>query len=323
MAEVETQLRARNVRVSTDAASSDAGRAEVHLTCSANVRDRVCSADIRHGTVREVAIAWRPRETVAPPTNAPSLAALEVQPLFAGRHPILDVLALGERLLVLDVTGLTLYEHGNSTWQAKAFAPLSANRAWPRDVRGRLLVDGTTISAFLPGLSCRGTTEPLAVSCAEARPDWPTGIANATLADTGNYFTSPKTPPFFTAAPAGAALGWLIAATDGRLLLLDQAWGVRAALPAIGDDIAGIDTSCGGGRQIIAARPDRDDTAGDALRAFELLDDDLVAFTPSVPMNGAVTAMWQAPGRSRVLVVVRNRASDRYEAFLVGISCAR
>jgi hypothetical protein len=325
-AELDMLLRDRGIRlvVLARARESEPGvQAFVRLTCSANLREDVCAAEIAKGESRDVVIASRPRDLVADRPQAP-LMALEVRPLFAAQPAILDATVMGERLLVLDAEGIALYERSGDR-QAKAAVPLVAiARPWPRDVRGRLHVDANTLSVFLPGVSCRGTVEPLAIKCAGGNEPWPVGIPAATLEAGVNYFTSPKTPSFFSTASIGTSggSGWLLAATDGRLLLVDESLGIRQTLPSIGDDIASVTTSCGGGRQVIAAAQ-WNGASGGVLRAFEFSGRNLVQVTPAVSMPGRITALWEAPGTPFVLVVAHNAVSNRYEVFQVGISCTR
>jgi len=320
-ADLQVLLRDRGIRLVVAAQARQAGvPVLVRLTCSANLREDVCAAEIVKSESRDVAIASRPRETVAGRTQTPVMA-LDVRPLFAAQVPILDAAVIGEHLVVLHTEGIALYDRAAPTPQAKASVPLPSPRPWPRDVRGRLRVDGDAVAAFVPGVSCHGTLEPLAVKCAEGNEPWPLGIPAATPASGLNYFTSPKTPSFFSTASIGAA-GWLLAATDGRLLLVEQSLEIRRTLPAVGDDIAGVTTACGGGRQVIAASSQNGAAAG-ALRAFELTGRNLVEVAPALSIPGRVTALWEAPGTPFVLVVAHNVAANRYEAFQVGISCTR
>jgi hypothetical protein len=296
--------------------------ARVRVACSGNLRDRVCAAEIVKGDSRDVVAASTPRVAAAAP-RAPGLAALDIRPVLARRDAVLDLVEVRDRLLVLDTAGFDLYERGDAGWKASgrvAFSP----PAWPRDARGRLSVNGETVDAFLPGMTCRCTLEPLTAACTPTpTASWPVGVPNSSLVAGRNYFAAPNAPPFFSAVSLGpdGGSGWLLAGIDGNLHLLGARFDARQVLPALGDDIAEVHTTCGSDRQIIGTNDD--DRGGQWLRAYEVAGSRLIPLTSGDRMPGRITAIWQTPAKTSVLVVAHNPDLDRYEAFYVGLACVR
>jgi hypothetical protein len=298
--------------------------ASVRIACSENLRDSVCAAEIVKGDIREIVVASGQRGGTVPDVSR--VVALDVQPILSQAERILDLVEIGDRLLVLNTAGFQMYQRSETGWKAGTAYRTTWETASSRDPRGRLSVNGTSVDAFLPGMVCHCTLEPFQANCAQS-PDapWPVGVPNSSLSPHANYFTSPKTPAFFTAAPLGGdtVSGWLLAGIDGKLHILGDTFAARQTLPGLGDDIASVKTGCGPDRQIIVALSNLDGNEADSLQAYEMAGSQLVAVTPPVAMAGRVTALWEVPGKPRVLVVAQNRDSGRHEAFYVGLACAR
>src|SRR5206468_555358 len=124
-------------------------------------------------------------------------------------------------------------------WTLRRSGTVSRSHPWPRDVRGRLRSDETTVTAWLPGVICRGSSDLSRLVCSEQRGEsWPIGIENTGIDALRNYFNTPEGLPFYAAAPVDADAGvrWLVASTRGELLFLDG--GRRAAAAgASADDV--------------------------------------------------------------------------------------
>jgi hypothetical protein len=301
--------------------------ATVRVDCSDSLTERVCSADVQKADGRAAVVVSRPRTPPASGPSASPVTTISLQPVFSQRDRILDLVELNEQqLLVLDIATLTLYQRNGDDWKSTQSVSVHAGASWPRDVRGRITVTAQAVEVFLPGVSCRGRLERFEVQCAETpAAEWPVGVPGSTLAAGRNYFTAPRTAPFFSAAPldARARPGWLIATLDGKWQLLGEALDVRQSFRGLSDDVAGITTACGTLRQVIAVLQDHGGAGFDAVRAFEVTERDVKPSTPPAGLTGAVTALWTLPRGQNSLVVVENRDAQRYEAFRVGLSCAR
>jgi len=317
-ADVSARLIGRGVRV---VGAAD-GVIAIQLACLQNLRERSCAAEIRSGAARDIVMVTRAHDG-RPRADAGASLSLEVRPLFAQRAQLLDVAIVGERLLVLDVESLTLHQRMAGTWQPLESRPLAAGRAWPRDPRGRLRVEGDRFEAWLPASACTGLVAPLAVTCAERQQPWPIGIENGGLDAGRNYFTTPEGLTFYSAAPLGEAAGarWLVADRDGALTWLDAA---RRAVgnAGFGDDVAGLAAACGADSTVVAVErtPGAD---GDALRVFQAVRRRLVPAASPIALAGRSTALWSTPGADSATVVVHNTGAARYEAFQIRIACPR
>ena len=314
--EMARVLVARGVRVTENSASTSIVR--VRVSCSDNLRERACVADIQAGVSRQVIAASRPLELRA---ERPAMASLDVQPIFSQRAPILDAVVSGDRLVVLDPRSVTRYQRSEAGWQRVDSQAIAAGRVWPRDLRGRLRLDGALIDVFLPGMVCRAG-EGTRLACADERQPWPIGIDNTGVEANRNYFYTPEGVAFFAAAPLGADANarWLVAGPNGALLLLDENRRSVATI-ASGDDVAALNAPCAGPVVLVASsgRGDRPDT----LRLFHVVHRQLVPAAAPVELPGRFTALWAAPGASVATAVARDAGAERYDAFQIRLACDR
>lgn len=297
-----------------------AGAASVGVNCSANLRERSCTAEIDSGSRRDVVIVTRRHEGAPVAEDRPS-ASLEVASLLAQRTPILDVAHLGDRLLVLDADSVALHRRGDTGWQPASSRPLPLVRAWPRDLRGRLHVEDDRFSVFLPGVTCSGRMNSFALDCTESRQPWPLGIENTGLEPARNYFSTPEGLQFYSVAALGANADarWVIADRNGGLSFLDS---FRRPLSrvAIADDVAGVVATCAPENYVVAS-----ELSGgrDALRLFQVVRRSLVPIGAPVFMTGKLTALWPGPGATSATAIAHEMSGGRYEAFLATVSCGR
>ena len=321
-AETAALLAARNLR---PAPRADANT-HVLVTCVETIQGRQCAAEIARAGTTAVLFAARPPLNDGGAGETRALVALTVQPVLAQRTPMLDVVELESQLmLVLDVDAVTLLEHTAAGWRPKDAKPLDRVVSWPRDVRGRLVVVGNGFEAFLPGRSCRGTLDPFDLACSDGRAPWPLGIENDGLADGRNFFTSPRVPPFYSVAPVSqpGESAWLVSAVDGGLRLVDSRFHVVGSFAGRGDDVVGLSGECVADQPTVLVGQESPDGGGGSVRAFELGNGHLVPLANPVSLPGELLALWPARAGSAALAVVHNLGLDRYEAFLVRLSCAR
>jgi hypothetical protein len=306
------------------------GVANVTVTCSQNLRERVCAADIRTGDASQLVIASRRHDAAASLPRSMRLA-LDVRTLFTQSTPIVDVALSGDRLVVLEPAAITLYQRGQSGWQLERSRPIVSSRVPARDVRGRVRVDGTMIEALLPGVICRANLESLNPTCADEQQPWPLGVENTGMGAGRNYFTTPEGLAFFSAAALGPAADarWLLTTPGGRLLFLDGSRRTIESSAAMGDDVAGVSVSgpaCPVGTYVIlSSRADGAAAVDDveALRLFLVIGRRLTAAASPVVLRGPLTALWAAPGSTTATAVSRDTTTGRYEALQVSITCGR
>src|SRR5204863_6242379 len=122
-AEIRRAVIARGVRIVDRADAAPI----VRVSCFQNLRERACVADVQKGATRSVAAATRPLDSGA---NRAPMAALDMQPIFTQRAPILDVALAGDRALVLDPESVTRYQRTESGWQRADSQPIRHLRVW-------------------------------------------------------------------------------------------------------------------------------------------------------------------------------------------------
>jgi hypothetical protein len=321
-AEAATLLAARNLR---PASRADAVT-HVAVSCVESMQGRLCVAEVSRAGTTNVQFAARPPLTEGGAGEPRAVLALTIQPLFAQQSPMLDVAELDpQRMLVLDVDAVTLFERTAPGWGRKDAKPLGRVASWPRDVRGRLVVLGNKIEAFLPGRSCRGTVDPFELTCADGRTPWPLGIENDGLADGRNFFTSPKVPPFYSIAPVSQSgdTAWLLSAVDGGLRLVDSRFRTVGSFAGRGEDVVRISGECVAERPVLLTGQDSPDGGGASVRAFEFGNGFLAPLATPANLPGDLLALWPARDGSAALAVVHDLGLNQYEAFLVRVSCTR
>jgi hypothetical protein len=300
----------------------DAGAvvATVDISCAANLRERSCVAEVATDARRDVVIVTRRHEGAPEPENRPVLS-LELQSLVARRTPILDVANLGDRILILDAHSVALHQRTAQGWQPVSSRPLPVVRTWPRDLRGRLRVDGDQVSAFLPGIACSGRLSSLSLDCVDSRQPWPLGIENTGLEPARNYFSTPEGVQFYNVAALGndADARWIIADRNGGLSLLGDSRQLLTRV-ATGNDVTGIMATCAGENYVVAS-----EVAGEqeAVRLFQVVRRRLVPISAPVFVTGKLTALWSAPGVTAATAIAHDMSGGRYEAFLATVSCGR
>ncbi len=307
----EAALRESGARLSEIAPA-----AEAQITVSENASSYMLVEEIR----KEVwIVSWKRAAAGA----AQPAAILEKRLLWEQEEPMLDAAMAGDALLLLTPSAV---------WRIapRQSAPVTAAKAWPRDLRGRLRVRGTSVQVNLPGVLCSGSTEPsLTLACKPSDEPWTLesgsrSILLANFAANRNYFDGRvvtqnaarrSVGPFYSAAAAdenGRTL-WLLAMADGRTEVFDSAMEPVDGIGSWGSDIAGIDTHCGGAPVVLATRAG---DGPDAIQAFAVVNRAAVALGQPVELPGPVSALWP-PG----IAVARNAATGKYQAFSITVAC--
>jgi hypothetical protein len=282
---------ARGIRIADATPATTA----VAVGCGRNLRERVCVAHIHTDGRDQIATVTRRLPSPMQPSPSASLA-LELRPLLSQQTQILDVGVLGERLLVLDVAAVTLFEQKDGTWRRVRSRPLPLSRPWPRDPRGRVRVDGNRFDLFLPALACSGRIDSVEVSCTEGQQPWPIGADNRGLETGRNYFKTPKGTVFYNAAPLGAAAN---------------------------DDAIALTATCAPGTYVAAVSPSGRLDSGDLLHLSRVADGRLVQTASPVILPGVLTALWAQADQTSAVVVTHDVRAGRYDAFQTTISCSR
>ena len=329
-----TELSGHGLRL----APGDQAAANVAVTLSENVREFVWVAEIQVGkNEKSVVMVAVPRADAALAPVSASGVVLRKQLLWSQEDPILDVAALdsGAHMAVLDGSKLTLLHLEKGRWQPDQELPVQHAQAWPRDLRGRLVLGKDhLLDVYLPGVFCATSSKgTLALDCAARDEAWPVDGAGAGLRAAfdakRNYFAggvSPAlgkfsaVPPFYSTVslPRGKYMLWVFAAADGTVHavdgMTDQIW---RGVPW-GSDIASVHTGCGGGWQVAAAG--KSDAGSDELRIYDVPDREPMAMSAPLNFPGRITALWGG-AEAQALVVSHNEEASRYEAYRVLFTC--
>ena len=327
----ETALRQAGARIGEPSAI------DVRLTLSENPTQYLLVEEARRGDERQVwIVSWTRRENGA--RRTPPGVSLDRRLVWEQDEQILDVAFPGAMMLVLSPSKVSLYGRLNGQWELRQAAAITPSKPWPRDLRGRLRSTGANFQAFLPGMTCNGTTDPgLAMGCRPSDEAWllesgSRALLLANFAPGRNYFDgrlvaqngAPHTvAPFYSAAAfedRGQSF-WVLVPADGRPQLFDAGWnpvGGNVAAPW-GSDLAGIDARCGPPFQVLATRPG-DGSEPDAIQAFSFADRAAEAVTAPTNFSGPVTALWTSGGNS-ALAVAKDLSTGRYAAYVLTVAC--
>ena len=320
-AAIAAALRTRGVSIA-DAAGNSA--VEVRVSCGTNLRDRICISEIVKGGERTTISVTRPKTTDG---QMPAPPSLELRPLVSLPDPILDVAIIGDDMLVLQPSAVSLRPRSATSASTAVASAAIPGHHWPRDLRGRLRAASGGFDVFLPGVTCRGRIRPLTVACSDDREAWPVAIDNDGIAATRNYFLTPEGFAFYSAAsiPQDGRPRWLAVDRLGTLTFLNDRRGAGGRA-GTAEDIVALSPACGGTYVAAATRAETQpggEFASEDIRLFRVAGERLHAIS-RVPLPGIETALW--PGADAATLVVRvavDGASSRYEAFHVSLSCAR
>jgi hypothetical protein len=344
---LEAQLQADGVH-STNA---EQAMGTIGIVLSESLREYVWAAEIVIGSdEKKVVLVSLPRSTTGTAFATALPIVLKTTFVFAQEKPILDVALVeipgGARLLVLDDSRVAIYRQqgtnpAGSRWELEASLPVTHSRAFPRDLRGRLLLRRDHLfDVYLPGTFCQSSAVvPLTLSCTDSDDPWPltpeVGSSRAFFATSRNFFTgalSPgigkisNVPSFYSAAaiPRSSYMLWLFAAVDGSLHLVDGMTDQAIRGTNWGSDLAAVHSSCGVGTQLLASEsvtPATGNSQRDSLRAFEIPDRDPVAVSSPVKFEGQIVALWTDTGGNGAAAIVKRADTGWYEAYRASISC--
>jgi hypothetical protein len=318
---VEGEFRSRGIRFNGD---SDA-TAKIRITISENPQDFLWVAEIMRGQAREQLMVVQTRPQSAGAAEVPPRMVIRTELIFESDEPLLDLAFREASLVVLDTRHLSLYRRLNDRWNLEKSAALAESRVWPRDVRGRLSLQGNAIRVRLPGGMCSGTIQPeFTLECTRDESPWPLESGLASFESTRNYFMQGDLPPFFSSAGVrqdGDQL-WIFAGVDGRGRFYDNAFQPAGSIAGWGSDIAGVDSGCGFRRQLLVTLPGDLSERG-TIQAFEIIRRQAVAATSPAEFPGPITALWSIPSGDAAFAVTRDIKTGRYAAYHLSITCGQ
>lgn len=331
---IEAQLRASGVRVGAAANANS----EVRVTLSENLHEYVWVAEIKQGNDTRVEMVSSPRSASATTVKNGTTVSVGKVMMWSQATPMLDMMVVdgstsNPKMVVLDVDAIAVYALREGKWQREQTWAITHKRAFPRDVRGLLVLNkDKALAAYLPGTVCEvASLGANAVVCRESDDAWKIGYRAAFFNSGRNYFTGALVPASDKASGPFYSMVWMekqnytlqiTMGVDGRVRMSD---GVNERiLPAAatsdwGSDIAAVKSGCGNGAQLLVTA-NGDDTVGDSVRAYEVPDRDPVLVSASTDFPGPLMALWshEATGAS---AIVHNLQTGQYEAYSVSIAC--
>ncbi len=277
---------------------------EVTLTISDNIKGYLLVAEIFHGDERAVEMRSIPKE----PSVAPAPVGITVTKklLWEQSTPILDVAFLADFMFVLDTAGVSRYERRDGKWDRVGVVPVPSP---VRDPRGRLTLDGDSLTVQLPGTTCRGTWNPsVSLHCDEG---------SAALTAARNTLEAESLPAHFSEARTKDVL--LLAEMDGRTHVYDASGKDVAAFEGWGDDFVAIQGGCAANR--IASTSAIYGDSSDSIALYDVVNNAPARLSDPAELPGPITALW--PARDGALAVARNVSTGRYEAYSIAVDCGR
>lgn len=330
-------------------AKAEQAMGTVEVVLSESLRDYVWTAEIVIGSdEKKVALVSLPRLATGAPLTPALPIVLKSTRMFAQGQPILDVALIdvvgGYRPIVLGDGVVSVYRRQglnlDGKWELEISLPIPHSHAFPRDLRGRLLLRRDHLfDVYLPGTFCRSSSAaPLTIACNDTDDPWPLtsyddGVRGF-FAASRNFFTgalSPgigkisNVPSFYSAGefPRAGYKLWAIAAVDGSLHLVDGMTDQKVRGGKWGSDLAAVHSGCGSGTQLLVsdAGTEAENMERDAVRAFEIPDRDPVAASSALEFAGEIVALWPETNGNSAMVIVKRKDTGWYEAYRVSISC--
>jgi hypothetical protein len=314
---------------------AEATQTQTDITFSEDWQGYVWIATIQQAGASKVVMkkVERPERTAGP-----RVPMMTVRKAFVWRQdaPMLDFAEDDKNLAILEPTQIAIYTNENGNWRPRYTLSITHAAAWPRDLRGRILLNGSQVTAFLPGVRCNGSTSPPSLDCSASDDPWQVdqGTLSAFFSPRRNFFTGilagqnagGSVLPFFSAATwqSGDTRQWLFTGTDGRTRLYQFDLSSPAALfNTWGSNIAAVHSGCGSGWQLLVSAP-TDSVRPDSIQAVEITGREAQPVSSPVELSGAVQALWTSGKNSeRAHGIMQSPATGRYEAFTLTINCSQ
>jgi hypothetical protein len=265
--------------------------------------------------------------------RAPVLTLRKI-PVWQQEDPILDFYADNQNLVLLEPEQVSLYTNDSGQWRGRYTLAIAHEQPWPRDLRGRLKLNGGQITVFLPGTLCGGAIVPPSIECHSSDDPWSVdqGQFMAFYTPRRNFFTGilsglgagSSVLPFFSGVtwPVGDQRQWLFAGIDGRSRLYQNDLSTPAAVfNSWGGNLAGVHSNCGSGWQVLVTAS-TDSVHPDSIQAIEVAGREAQPASSSIDLAGPVLALWTS-GKSGETVngISQSTATGRYEAFTLTVTC--
>jgi hypothetical protein len=313
----------------------ESAQARVEITFSEDWQGYLWIANIQQGSGNKVIMKKVARPERSTYARAPMMT-LRKNIIWQQESPILDFHMDGQSLALLEPEQISIYVNDSGQWRQRYTLAVTHPQPWPRDLRGRLLVNGSQVTAFLPGTRCYGSISPPLLDCRASDDPWQVdqGGVVAFYSSRRNFFTGvlagpaggASVIPFFSAAAwqTGDSRQWLFTGTDLRTRLYQYDLSAPAAIfSGWGSNLAAVHSSCGSGWQALVSAP-TDSVRPDSIQAMEIVGREALPVSAAVELAGPVQALWTSGKNSEsVNGILQSLATGKYEAFTLSISCGR
>jgi hypothetical protein len=307
--------------------------AEVQIIFSEDWQGYLWIGVIREGSTSQMVMKRLPRPE-RPATARAAALTLRKNSVWQQDAPVLDFFEDHQNLVVLEPDQISLYINDSGQWRGRYTLFINHLQPWPRDLRGRLKVNGGQITAFLPGTLCAGTISPPSLDCRSSDDPWQLdqGQLVAFYSPRRNFFSGilsgagagASVVPFFSGAlwSASDQKEWVFAGSDGRARLFQNDLSTPAALfNGWGSNLAAVHSNCGSGWQLLVTAP-TDTAHPDSIQALEIAGREAQPVSAPIDLAGAVLALWPSGKNNEAAnAVTYSPSSGKYEALVLTVTC--
>ena len=315
--------------------NSEPPQARVEITFSEDWQGYLWIANVQQSTGNKVVMKKVARAERTTTVRAPMMT-IRKNTVWQQDLPILDFHLDDKILALLEPEDVSVFVNDGGQWRARYTLGITHQQPWPRDLRGRLLVNGSQVTVFLPGTRCNGSISPPSLDCRASDDPWPIDQQSviAFYSSRRNFFTGllagpnagASVVPFFSAAAwqTGDSRSWLFSGTDGRTRLYQFDLSAPAAIfSAWGSNLAAVHSNCGSGWQALVSAPS-DSVRPDSIQAVEVFGHEALPVSAPVELAGPVQALWTSGKNSEVINgILQLPATGKYEAFTLTVNCSR
>lgn len=315
--------------------NSESPQARVEITFSEDWQGYLWIANVEQNGGSKVVMKKVARAERTTTVRAPMMT-IRKNTVWQQEQPILDFHLDEKTLALLGPEDVSVFVNDGGQWKARYTLGITHQQSWPRDLRGRLLVNGSQVTVFLPSTRCNGSISPPSLDCRASDDPWPVDQQSvvAFYSARRNFFTGllaggnagASVVPFFSAAAwqTGDSRLWLFAGTDGRTRLYQYDLSAPAAMfNGWGSNLAAVHSNCGSGWQALVSSPS-DSVRLDSIQAVEVFGHEAQPVSAPVELAGSVQALWTSGKNSEMVNgILQSPATGKYEAFTLSVNCGR
>jgi hypothetical protein len=313
----------------------ESAQARVEITFSEDWQGYLWIANIQRSSGSKVVMKKVARAERTANIRAPMMT-IRKNVVWQQDFPILDFHQDDHTLALLGSDEISVFANESGQWRARYTLGISHQQPWPRDLRGRLILNGSQVTAFLPGTRCTGSVSPPSLDCRASDDPWPIDQNSvvAFYSTRRNFFTGllagpsagASVIPFFSAAAwqTGDSRLWLFTGSDGRTRLYQYDLSAPAAIfNGWGSNLAAVHSNCGSGWQALVSAP-TDSVRPDSIQAVEIIGREALPVSAPVELAGPVEALWTSGKNSETVNgILQSPATGKYEAFTLAVNCGR